>query len=135
MTNQHTEHPGFRDALNTILKGDLAGLLDETPDLVHARSKRPENATLLNYTAFNGFDEVCFPAPKDTPTLAKLLIDRGADPDATAFDGPGFTPLNTDIREEQFDKTAAEWATENDETSIAKTIIAEPPGTAPQNHG
>ncbi len=98
MTSENAKHPKFRDALQTIINGDLARLtqlLHAHPDLVHARSDPPANATLLIYTAFNGFDEVCFPAPRDTPKLAKLLIDRGADPDARAFDGPGFTPLNS----------------------------------------
>lgn len=98
MTKEHDQHSRFQDALQTILKGDLDGLtrlLDDAPDLVHARTQPPANATLLIYTAFNGFDEVCFPAPKETPQLAKLLIERGADPDATAFEGTSFTPLNS----------------------------------------
>ena len=48
---------------------------------------------LLHYTAFNGFEEVSHNAPKTTPSLARLLIDRGAASDALAFDDPHGTPM------------------------------------------
>ena len=90
------EHPLFGEAVAAIAHGDLAGLtalLDRAPDLVRARTASPVAATLLHHTAFNGIDALCFDAPPETPQLAALLLERGAQADAVALGDPRGTPL------------------------------------------
>jgi hypothetical protein len=74
--------------VRTIAAGDVDGLralLDQHPELVRVRTAPPARATLLHFRSFNGFDEVSDDAPASTPDLARLLIRRDAEPDATAF--------------------------------------------------
>ena len=73
--------------------GALRALLDRAPELVRARTAPPDHATLLHHTAFNGFEEVSHTAPPTTPDMARLLLERGADADALAFDGTKGTAL------------------------------------------
>jgi hypothetical protein len=96
VTSWSSDHPGFEVAVQAILDGDLPAMtasLDAAPDLVTARGAPPVGATLLHITAFNGFEALCFPTPAAMPAIARLLIERGAEPDATTFDSPSGTPL------------------------------------------
>jgi hypothetical protein len=72
----------------------LRALLDREPRLIHARSLHDHRATLLHYVAANGTErQVC---PPNAPDVARLLLARGADPDALAMTyggGPAQTPL------------------------------------------
>ena len=91
-----SEHPLFAEAVQAIAAGDVEGLrtlLDRAPELVGARTEPPCSATLLHYTAFNGFEEVSHAAPATLPDIARLLLERGAEADALAFEDAKGTAL------------------------------------------
>ena len=76
----------FERAADAVAFGDLdalRGYLDAHPDLVHARSPRPHRATLLNYCGANGTEDPRQRTPANAPAIAQLLLERGADPNAT----------------------------------------------------
>jgi ankyrin repeat protein len=76
----------FERAADAVVSGDLqtlTALLDEELFLVHARSPRPHRATLLNYCGANGVEDWRQRTPPNAPEVAQLLLERGADPDAT----------------------------------------------------
>jgi ankyrin repeat protein len=76
----------FEHAADAVAFGDLETLrelLDEEPALVHARSPRPHRCTLLNYCGANGTEDPRQRTPANAPVVAQLLLERGADPNAT----------------------------------------------------
>lgn len=76
----------FEQAADAAVSGDfdrLREMLDEEPALVHARSPRPHRATLLHYCGANGVEEARQRTPGNAPAIAQLLLDRGADVNAT----------------------------------------------------
>jgi hypothetical protein len=86
----------FERAAHAVAFGDLATLrelLDDEPALVHARSPRKHRATLLHYCAANGTESPRQRTPPNAPEVAELLLERGADPDATCkmYRGPDTT--------------------------------------------
>lgn len=89
----------FEDAVDAIVAGrvdDLRALLDREPTLVHARSLRPHRATLLHYVGANGVEDERQASPPAAPEIARLLLARGADPNALALTyggGPAQTTL------------------------------------------
>ncbi len=78
--------PRFTAAAKAIELGDLErlrALLDADPSLVHARSAEPHHATLLHYVSVNGVDlEREIPSTPNAVEVARLLLRRGAEPDA-----------------------------------------------------
>ncbi|MBK8250398.1 MAG: ankyrin repeat domain-containing protein [Gemmatimonadetes bacterium] len=84
----------FEDAVQAVIGGELerlTALLDREPSLVRARSCRRtchdpsvHEATLLHYVAANGVEGVNQRTPPNAPAIASLLLERGADPNATA---------------------------------------------------
>ena len=73
-------------AADAIASGELETLrelLDEEPSLVYARSPRPHRATLLNYCGANGVEAFRQRTPSNAPAIARLLLERGADVNAT----------------------------------------------------
>ncbi|HTU57722.1 MAG TPA: ankyrin repeat domain-containing protein [Polyangiales bacterium] len=75
----------FERAADAVVFGDLEGLrslLDQEPALVHARSARQHRATLLHYCAANGTEDPRQRTPDNAPAIARLLLERGADPTA-----------------------------------------------------
>jgi len=88
---------GFEEAADAIVRGDLAGLrrlLDTQPGLVQARSTRDHGATLLHYVAANGVEDDRQRTPPNIVAIAELLLEAGADVDATAnVYGGGATAL------------------------------------------
>jgi len=77
----------FESAVDAVVAGDeaaLARLLRAHPDLVRARSTREHNATLLIYTSANGVEGYRQKSPKNAPAIARMLLDAGAEVDATA---------------------------------------------------
>jgi hypothetical protein len=87
----------FERAADAVVFGELETLrelLDEEPSLVHTRSPRPHRATLLHYCGANGTEDPRQRTPPNAPAIAQLLIDRGADVDATCnFYGGGAETL------------------------------------------
>jgi ankyrin repeat protein len=82
------EHPDvlFERAADAVAFGDidtLRKMLDQHPALVHARSPRPHRCTLLNYCGANGTEAPRQRTPENAPEIAQLLLERGADPNAT----------------------------------------------------
>jgi ankyrin repeat protein len=87
----------FEAAADAIVKGDASSLkrmLRHDPSLIHARSSREHGATLLHYVAANGVEGYRQITPKNIVQIAKLLLDGGAEVDATAdVYGGGCTTL------------------------------------------
>lgn len=87
----------FESAVDAVVAGDLTTLttlLREHPDLVRARSTREHHATLLHYVGANGVEDYRQKTPKNIVAIAALLLDAGAEVDATAeMYGGGATTL------------------------------------------
>jgi hypothetical protein len=87
----------FEAAVDAIVGGDqatLAYLLREHPELIRARSTREHQATLLHYVSANGVEGYRQKTPANAVTIARLLLDRGAEVDAAAdVYGGGCTTL------------------------------------------
>jgi hypothetical protein len=87
----------FETAADAIVSGDVATLrrlLDEEPDLARATSMREHGATLLHYTSANGVEGYRQKTPKNIVAIAEMLLDSGAEIDATAdVYGGGCTTL------------------------------------------
>lgn len=76
----------FEAAVFDLLGGRadaLAARLDANAELVRARSVFGHGATLLHYLASNGVETWRQVVPDNAPELARLLVDRGANPRAT----------------------------------------------------
>ncbi len=74
----------------------MKGLLREDPRLIHARSTREHNATLLHYVAANGVENYRQKTPKNIVEITEALLDSGAEIDATAdVYGGGCTTLGS----------------------------------------
>jgi ankyrin repeat protein len=87
----------FEAAANAIIAGDIPALkqlLRADPDLIRATSTRPHGATLLHYVAANGVEEERQKTPQNIVKIAELLLNAGAEVDATAnMYGGGCTTL------------------------------------------
>jgi hypothetical protein len=90
--------PDFEAAADAVVAGDaeaLRAMLERRPSLVHARSPFRHRCTLLHYVGANGVEEMRqWQSPPNAVEIAQLLLDGGADPDATCpCYGPADTPL------------------------------------------
>jgi ankyrin repeat protein len=65
----------------------LRQLLRQNPDLVHARSTREHQATLLQYVAANGVEGFRQKISKNAVELARILVEAGAEVDAPNWPG------------------------------------------------
>lgn len=87
----------FEAAADAIVNGKTATLkrlLREDPELIRARSTREHQATLLHYVSANGVEGYRQKTPKTIVRITKLLLDAGAEIDATAeVYGGGATAL------------------------------------------
>jgi ankyrin repeat protein len=87
----------FETAADAIVSGDIATLhrlLGEEPDLARATSMREHGATLLHYTSANGVEAYRQKTPKNIGAIAEMLLNAGAEIDATAdVYGGGCTTL------------------------------------------
>jgi ankyrin repeat protein len=99
LTRTTSSFSQFESAVEAIITGDVATvrrLLRANPALIHARSPRDHQATLLQYVAANGVEGFRQKTPTNVVDVAKLLLDAGADVDAPNWPngpaGPG-TPL------------------------------------------
>lgn len=87
----------FEAAADAICNGDvktLKRLLREEPKLIHSRSTREHNATLLHYVSANGVEGYRQKTPKNIVEIAEFLLNAGADVNAEAdVYGGGATTL------------------------------------------
>lgn len=77
----------FEQAADAIVTGDaptLRRLLGAEPRLALARSDREHRATLLHYVSANGVEGYRQLSPPNAPEIARMLLDAGADIEATA---------------------------------------------------
>ena len=76
----------FEAAADAIQWGELTALrdlLDAHPPLISMRSPFPHHCTLLHHVAANGIEvERQLQSPPNATQVMRLLLDRGADPDA-----------------------------------------------------
>jgi hypothetical protein len=87
IASSHSPVSTFELAVDAIVDGDVAALtslLREHPDLLRARSTRRHHATLLHYVGANGVEDYRQKTPKNIVAIATLLLDAGADVNATA---------------------------------------------------
>ena len=127
----------FEIAVDAIVAGDiekLASLLREDPSLVRARSERPHYATLLHYVSANGVEGERQKTPKNIVAIAMLLLDAGAEVDATAgvYDGRATTlglaatsihPFKAGVLEPLIDLLVERGADVNGSTSIVRDCL------------
>jgi ankyrin repeat protein len=87
----------FEAAADAIVNGKTAilkQLLSKDPELIRARSTREHQATLLHYVSANGVEGYRQKTPKNIVGITKLLLNAGAEIDATAdVYGGGATAL------------------------------------------
>ena len=87
----------FEKAVDAVISGDietLKSLLRREPDLIRLRSSRAHGAMLIHYVATNGVEDERQSTPVNAVDVANVLIDAGAEIDATFLDGgSGTTPL------------------------------------------
>src|SRR5687768_1035161 len=87
----------FEAAADAIVAGDsaaLRALLAAHPSLIAARSDRDHRAPLLHYIAANGVEDERQLSPPDAVEIATVLLDAGAEVDATSEAyGGGYTAL------------------------------------------
>jgi hypothetical protein len=79
--------PAFERTVEDLLVGDIPALarsLERFPDLIVRRSHYGHRATLLHYLAANGVETYRQRVPRNASNIALLLLQRGADPLATA---------------------------------------------------
>ena len=83
---EDTAEAQFEAAVDAIVSGDIATLrrlLHANPKLVHQRSTREHNATLLHYVSANGIEGYRQRTPGNIVEIARLLLDAGSDVEAT----------------------------------------------------
>ncbi len=87
----------FEEAVDAVISGDietLKSLIRREPDLIRRRSSRAHGAMLIHYVAANGVEDERQSTPVNAVDVANVLIDAGAEIDATFLDGgSGTTPL------------------------------------------
>lgn len=87
----------FETGVECMLEGDLKNLeaiLKKDPQLTHRASKYAHHATMLHYLAANGVETWRQRVPANASDVARLLIQYGADVNATAsFYGGNYTTL------------------------------------------
>ena len=77
----------FERAVSAVVAGDTATLkrlLREHPALARAESMREHRATLLHYVSANGVEGYHQVSPKNSAEIAEILLNAGADVDATS---------------------------------------------------
>ena len=88
--------PAFELAVDTLLSGDvetLRGLLTGDPSLIHQRSSFGHHSTLLHNVGSNGVETYRQRVPMNLAEVTRLLVQAGADVNATANMYGGSTTL------------------------------------------
>lgn len=77
----------FERAVDAVVSGDvpaLERLLHDDPALIRRRSPRTHHSMLLHYVGANGVESWRQRTPKNAVEIARILLDAGAEIDATA---------------------------------------------------
>ena len=77
----------FELAVDAVIRGDideLRAVIARNPDIVRQRSTRAHHSTLLHYVSANGVEDYRQITPVNVLDVARLLIDSGAEVDATS---------------------------------------------------
>lgn len=77
----------YEKAADAIISGDtetLRVLFKEHPELVRQRSTRQHRSPLLHYVSANGVEDYRQRSPRNAVEVAQLLLDSGAEVDATS---------------------------------------------------
>jgi len=77
----------FERAADAVVSGDAASLQETVkrhPELIKARSVRTHHSTLLHYVGSNGVESWRQRTPENAVRIAEILLDAGAEVDATA---------------------------------------------------
>lgn len=88
----------FEAAVDAAVTGDLAtlqSLVRRQPQLARARSTRVHRCTLLHYLAANGVEDYRQVTPPNAVTVARFLLEAGAEVDAIADTYGGGTAQTT----------------------------------------
>jgi hypothetical protein len=105
MENENSPVFAFESAVDAAITGNLAvlgSLLQENPLLVRQRSKRVHHATLLHYVSANGIENYRQKTPGNIIAVAAMLLNAGAEFDATLSDGSRYRrPSRTDARKQR----------------------------------
>src|SRR5215471_10920641 len=83
----HSLVAAFERAVSAVVTGDaptLKRLLHEHPALTRTESNREHRATLLHYVSANGVEGYHQISPKNSAQIAEILLNAGADVDATS---------------------------------------------------
>jgi ankyrin repeat protein len=86
----------FESAVDAIVNGDsstLERLLHRDPELIRARSTRIHHSMLLHYIGANGVEGFRQRTPKNAVQVAEMLLNAGAEVDASADMYGGATTL------------------------------------------
>ncbi|MEO5509415.1 MAG: ankyrin repeat domain-containing protein [Longimicrobiales bacterium] len=114
MTHEHRTHPEFDNAVQALDGGDveaLRSLLDQHPELIHARTNLAppfhyfSGATLLHHVAGNPdrgrLDGRTRPLSAATVAMARMLLDAGADVHAETLGANGGTTMGLVLTSKQ----------------------------------
>ena len=77
----------YERAADAIVSGDarvLRDLLQKHPELVHQHSTRAHRSLLLHYVSANGVEDYRQLSPPNSVEVARLLLEQGAEVDATS---------------------------------------------------
>lgn len=137
--------PAFELAADAIASGDvptLRRLLHENPRLIHERSTRTHRATLLHYIGANGVEDYRQKTPQNAVEVLKVLLEAGAEVDATAgmygrdtalgLVATSIHPLRAGVQEALMEALLAEGAAVDPASGggIVKTCLANGRGQA-----
>jgi hypothetical protein len=122
----NTQLHQFEIAADAIIRGNtetLKTLLTLNPGLIHMRSSRHHHSTLLNYVGANGVEGWRQKTLKNAVAITKILLDAGAEIDASGKMYRGTTtlglvatsvhPVRTGVQEELMDMLIAHGADPN----------------------
>lgn len=87
LTRPDSSVSSFEAAVETIVAGNataLRNLLRRHPELVHARSTRDHQSTLLHYVSANGVEDFRQKTPQNIVEITRILLQAGADVNATS---------------------------------------------------
>jgi Ankyrin repeats (3 copies) len=133
---KHSRILDFESAAEAIVTGDVAtleSLLRKNPELIRTRSTRTHRATLLHYVSANGVENYRQKTPKNAVAVVKILLEAGAEVDATAdMYGGGATTLGLVATSVHPERAGVQEALM--ELLLTYGAVTDTPGVAGNNH-